>query len=83
MKQLMVSDRSTLRAGVATLLSQVEAGTVVLEAGEDADALRIALSHANLHSLFVDLHMPMEWLSVMPAFAQHQSAAEINALYTS
>ncbi|RKP47626.1 response regulator [Trinickia fusca] len=74
MKLLVVDDHPALRAGLAALLSQVEVGTVVLEAGDGAEALRIAESHADLAAVFVDLYMPgMDGMLVMQAFAEQYS----------
>ena len=58
MKLLIVDDHPTMRAGLAMLFAQMEAGVHVLEAGNGAEGLALAQQHPDLDAVFVDLMMP-------------------------
>src|SRR5207237_4584634 len=74
MKLLVVDDHPTLRAGLAALVGQVEPGTVVLEAGDGAEGLRIAEAHPDLDAVFVDLCMPgMDAASLIQEFTRRHT----------
>ena len=57
-KLLVVDDHPALRSGLIALLSQMEPGTVVLEAASGPGGLRVAQENPDLAAVFVDLVMP-------------------------
>ena len=58
MKLLVVDDQAMVRQGIAALLTQDNAQTVVLQAGETAEGLDLAANHNDLDAIFLDLAMP-------------------------
>ncbi|HKE96938.1 MAG TPA: response regulator transcription factor [Povalibacter sp.] len=58
MKLLVVDDHPVFRDGLAALLRQAAAQTVILQAPECASALALADQHPDLDAVFVDLMMP-------------------------
>lgn len=84
MKLLVVDDHPALRAGLAALLCKVEPGTVVLEACDGAEALRVAKAHPDLAAVFVDLCMPgMDGVSVIQEFARGYAALPLIVISSS
>jgi two-component system nitrate/nitrite response regulator NarL len=58
LKLLVVDDHPALRSGLSALLSQVEAGTAVLQAADGPEGLKLAQENPDLAAVFVDLMMP-------------------------
>jgi DNA-binding NarL/FixJ family response regulator len=58
MKLLVVDDHPVFRDGLAALLRQGSATTVVLQAAECTSALTLADQHTDIDAVFVDLMMP-------------------------
>ncbi len=58
MKLLIVDDHPLFRDGLAALLRQATPDTVVLQAPNTADALRVADAEHELDAVFIDLMMP-------------------------
>lgn len=58
MKLLVVDDQAIVRQGIAALLAHDDARTVVLEAGDAAAGLDLAVNHPDLDAVFLDLAMP-------------------------
>jgi two-component system, NarL family, nitrate/nitrite response regulator NarL len=58
MKILVCDDHALFREGVVSALRELEPGVVLLEAGDGAEALRMAEAHADLDIVLLDLQMP-------------------------
>lgn len=58
LKLLVVDDHPALRSGLSALLSQIEAGTTVLQAADGPEGLKLAQENPDLAAVFVDLMMP-------------------------
>jgi two-component system nitrate/nitrite response regulator NarL len=58
MKFLIVDDHAVLRTGMKALLRQASPDDLVLEAGDGAEALRLAGENPDLDAIFLDLEMP-------------------------
>ena len=58
MKILIVDDHAVVREGLASLLQQLEPGTVILQSGCSADGLALAKAHEDLDVVLLDLFMP-------------------------
>ncbi len=58
MKLLIVDDHPVLREGFAALLAQVETNTLVLQAGDAAQALSSVAEHQDLDLVVLDLLLP-------------------------
>lgn len=58
MKILIVDDHIVLREGLTALLRQADPDSVVLEASDGIEALRIAKAHPELDVVILDLEMP-------------------------
>jgi two-component system, NarL family, nitrate/nitrite response regulator NarL len=58
MKLLVVDDHPVLRDGLAALLRQMGPETVVLQAGDAAQALTLVAQHADLDAVVLDIAMP-------------------------
>lgn len=73
MRFLIVDDHAVLRNGLTTLLRQVEPGTAILEAGNAAQGLELAMQHADLDAVFLDLEMPgMSGIAAIEAFGERR-----------
>jgi two-component system nitrate/nitrite response regulator NarL len=71
MKYLIVDDHAVLRNGLKALLQQAEANPLVLEAGDGAEGLRLALLHKDLDAVFLDLEMPgISGMSAIESFGK-------------
>ncbi len=58
MKLLIVDDHAIVREGVAAMLRQAGPDTMVLQAGDGAEGVRLAEAHPDLDAVFLDLQMP-------------------------
>jgi two-component system nitrate/nitrite response regulator NarL len=58
MKLLLIDDHPVVRQGLCALLEQNLENTTVLLASSCSEALALALSHADLDAVFLDLMMP-------------------------
>lgn len=58
MKLLIIDDHPLTREGLAAWLQQAAPGTIVLQARDGAEGLRLAAAHADLTAVFLDLAMP-------------------------
>ncbi|HLJ86726.1 MAG TPA: response regulator transcription factor [Candidatus Angelobacter sp.] len=84
MKLLVVDDHPSLRAGLKLLLSQAEAGTVVLEAAGGPEGLRLAQEHPDLDAAFVDLVMPgMHGMMALQEFVREHPRLPVVVLSSS
>jgi two-component system, NarL family, nitrate/nitrite response regulator NarL len=71
MKLLVVDDHPIVRDGLAALLGQLGADTVVLQVGDAARALAIAVEHADLDIVILDIAMPgMDGLRALGEFGR-------------
>jgi two-component system, NarL family, nitrate/nitrite response regulator NarL len=71
MKLLVVDDHPIVRDGLATLLRQLGADTVVLQVGDAARALEMAVEHADLDVVILDIAMPgMDGLRALGEFGR-------------
>ena len=58
MKLLVIDDQAMVRQGIAALLTHDDPATIVLQAGDSAQGLDLAVQHADLDAVFLDLAMP-------------------------
>ncbi len=58
LKVILADDHTLFRGGFALLFKQLEAGAIVLEAGDLADALTLAVQHPDADLMLLDLNMP-------------------------
>jgi len=58
MKIILADDHTLFRGGFALLFKQLEAGAMVLEAGNLAEALALAEAHPDADLMLLDLNMP-------------------------
>lgn len=58
MKIILADDHTLFRGGFALLFKQLEAGSMVLEAGNLSEALALALEHPDADLMLLDLNMP-------------------------
>ena len=58
MKLLIVDDHAVVREGIAALLQQAHAGSVIVQARDLGDAIVLATAHADLDAVLLDLRMP-------------------------
>lgn len=58
MKLLIVDDQAMVRQGIAALLTQTGAASLVLEAGDAEAGLRLATEHGDLDAVLLDLALP-------------------------
>ena len=68
MKLLIVDDHPVLREGLTALLRQAGPDTIILQAGDVPEALRLVEEHADLDVLVLDLVMP--GMGGLPAIAE-------------
>ena len=84
MKLLIVDDHPTMRAGLALLLAQMEAGVQVLEAGSGSEGLALAQEHPELDAVFVDLMMPgMDGMAAVQEFVRRHPQLPVIVLSSS
>ena len=71
MKILIVDDHPVLRAGLAALLGQARSGSIIVEAGNAAEAFKRIDLHPDLDIVILDLVLPdMSGLSVLSEFGR-------------
>jgi two-component system, NarL family, nitrate/nitrite response regulator NarL len=71
MKLLVVDDHPIVRDGLAVLLEQLGPDTVVLQVGEAARALAMAVEHADLDIVILDIALPgMNGLRALSEFGR-------------
>lgn len=58
MKLMIVDDHALVRQGVTALFEREAPGTVLLQACDSAEGLRLAAMHPDLDAVFLDLAMP-------------------------
>lgn len=58
MKLLIIDDHAIVREGLAAMLRQAGADTLVLQASDGAEGLSMAMQHPSLDAIFMDLSMP-------------------------
>lgn len=84
MKLLIVDDHAIVREGLAAMLRQARPDTLVLQAGEGAEALGLAMRHPDLDAVFLDLRMPdMDGLSILQEFGAIRPALPVIVLSSS
>jgi DNA-binding NarL/FixJ family response regulator len=84
LKLLVVDDHPALRSGLSTLLRQMEAGTLVLEASDGATGLRLAQENLDLAAVFVDLMMPgMHGMTAIQEFIRQHPQLPVIVLSSS
>ncbi|HEY3811581.1 MAG TPA: response regulator transcription factor [Caulobacteraceae bacterium] len=84
MKLLVVDDQAIVRQGIAALLIQADAATVVLQARDSADGLELAGAHADLDAIFLDLAMPgVGGMAAIAAFGRRRPAVPLIVLSAS
>ena len=73
MKLLIVDDHAIVREGVAAMLRQAGPDTMVLQAGDGAEGVRLAEAHPDLDAVFLDLQMPgADGMSALPEFGRRR-----------
>jgi DNA-binding NarL/FixJ family response regulator len=83
-KLLVVDDQAIVRQGIAALLIQADAATVVLQARDSADGLELAGAHADLDAIFLDLAMPgVGGMAAIAAFGRRRPAVPLIVLSAS
>src|SRR5271156_5799793 len=71
MKLLVVDDHPVLRDGLAALLRQIGPETVVLQAGDAAQALPLVAQHADFDAVVLDIVMPgVDGFRAIPEFGR-------------
>ena len=84
MKLLIVDDHAIVREGLAAMLRQARPDTVVLQAGEGAEALGLAMRHPDLDAVLLDLRMPgMDGILVVQEFGKIRPALPVIVLSSS
>ena len=83
MKLLIVDDHAMVRQGLAALLAQAEAGTVVLQAPDGNEGLAIAMREGALDAVFLDLAMPGGGIAAIRSFREHLPLVPILVLSSS
>lgn len=84
MKFLVVDDHPAVRSGLAAVLKPFAAEVIVLEAGDQAEALHHVASHPDVQAAFVDLQLPgAHGLRVIAAVLQQQPALAVLAFSAS
>jgi two-component system, NarL family, nitrate/nitrite response regulator NarL len=83
MKLLIVDDHAMVRQGLAALLAQAEAGTVVLQAPDGAEGLAIATREGALDAIFLDLAMPGGGIAAIRSFHEQLPQVPIVVLSSS
>jgi len=72
MKILIVDDHPVLRAGLAALLDQARPGSIIVEAGNAAEAFKRIELHPDLDIVILDLVLPdKSGLALLSEFGRH------------
>ena len=81
---LVVDDHPVLRDGLAALLRQMGPETVVLQAGDAAQALALVAQHADLDAVVLDIAMPgIDGFRAIPEFGRLRPELPIIVLSSS
>jgi two-component system nitrate/nitrite response regulator NarL len=81
---LVVDDHPVVRDGLATLLRQLGPDTVVLEAGDAAEALALVSRHADLDIVVLDIVLPgLDGLEAIAEFARARPELPVIVLSSS
>lgn len=84
MKLLVVDDQAIVRQGIAALLAHDDPQTVVLEAEDAEQGLRLAVGHPDLDAVFLDLAMPgVSGMDAIEEFARRRPDVPIVVLTAS
>ena len=84
MKFLIIDDHPMLREGVAAVLRQFAADTVVLQAADGEQGLALAAEHADLSAAWVDLRMAgMAGITTVEQLRRHHPALPVIMLSSS
>ena len=84
MKVLVVDDHPVVRDGLATLLRQLGPDTVVLEAGDAAEALGLVAQHADLDIVVLDIVLPgLDGLEAIAEFGRARPELPVIVLSSS
>ncbi len=84
MKLLIVDDHAIVREGVAAMLRQAGPDTMVLQAGDGAEGVRLAEAHPDLDAVFLDLQMPgADGMSAVPEFGRRRPDRPVIVLSSS
>ena len=84
MKLLIVDDHAIVREGVAAMLRQAGPDTMVLQAGDGAEGVRLAEAHPDLDAVFLDLQMPgADGMSAVPEFGRRRPDLPVIVLSSS
>ena len=84
MKLLIVDDHAIVREGVAAMLRQAGPDTLVLQAGDGAEGVRLAEAHPDLDAVFLDLQMPgADGMSAVPEFGRRRPDLPVIVLSSS
>lgn len=84
MKLLIVDDHAIVREGLVAMLCHARPDTVVLQAGEGAEALGLAMRHPDLDAVLLDLRMPgMDGILVVQEFGKIRPALPVIVLSSS
>lgn len=84
MKVLVVDDHPVVRDGLATLLRQLGPDTVVLEAGDAAEALALVAQHADFDIVVLDIVLPgLDGLDAIAEFGRARPELPVIVLSSS
>ncbi|WP_175914352.1 response regulator [Burkholderia metallica] len=84
MKILIVDDHAILRDGVEMLLRQEDGSTIVVQAGDANDALRMLDRHTDLDAVVLDLKLQgMDGLEALALFSQKRPGLPVIVLSSS
>lgn len=84
MKLLIVDDHPIVREGIAAVLARAGPDTVVLQARDASEALRLVDAHADLDVVLLDLSMPgMDGHSALPEFGRRRPELPVIVLSSS
>lgn len=81
MKLLIVDDHTILREGVAEILRQAQAGTLVLQARTIEEGVALAAGHAGLDAILLDLAFPAA--NGLSAIAEFRAASPAHVIILS
>lgn len=81
MKVLIVDDHALVRQGVAALIERESPGAEVLQARHSAEGLDLAVAHADLDAVFLDLSMPgMDGMTALREFGRRRPTLPVIVL---
>jgi two-component system nitrate/nitrite response regulator NarL len=84
MKLLIVDDHAIVREGLAAMLRLAGPGIDVLHARDGAEGLRLALAHADLDAVLLDLEMPdSDGMTAIPEFGRQRPDLPVIVLSSS